>query len=193
VAWHQRRLTPIVRTQVPSSFSHIVAGIALGTPVLPQPISRRYWACAGFCAAIVDIDWLWSFRGRPYEHWLEHRGLTHSLLFAAALAAVVAWLILHPVAPQGTLGRLWGGLTLATASHGFFDAMSTYGAGVAFLLPFSTRRFFFPWRPISGNTSFGVGLAQKLLVVFGREVLWVWLPSLLVAFVVWRLRRRANA
>ena len=176
---------------MPSSFAHIAAGIGLGTPALPDSIPRRYWMCAGFCAAIPDIDWLWSFRGRPYGHWLEHRGITHSLLFAACFAALITWTVLRPVAARGTLMRLWAGLTLATASHGFFDALSTYGAGVGFFIPFSTRRFFFPWRPISGSTGQSQSLALKVLVVLGKELLYVWLPSAAVACVVWWRRRAA--
>lgn len=45
------------------------------------------------------------------------------------------------------------GISLATASHGFFDGFSTYGAGVAFFLPFTTRRFVFPWRPLSPGSA----------------------------------------
>jgi inner membrane protein len=176
---------------VPSSFSHVVAGLAAGTPVLPDPIPRRYWVCAGFCAATPDLDWLWSFRGLPYDHWLAHRGLTHSLIFAATLAAAVTWVILRPIAPTSALPRLWAGLALATASHGFFDAMSAYGAGIAFFLPFSTKRFFLPWRPIRGATGpHGGGIALKVLTVFGRELLWIWLPSALLGLIVWWRRRR---
>lgn len=141
------------------------------------------------CAAIPDVDWLWSFHGLPYDHWLAHRGLTHSLLFAAGLATTVSWVILRPVAHPNSLWRLWAGLALATASHGFFDAMSTYGAGVGFFVPVSSRRFFFPWRPISGGAVSSESVAVKVLAVFGREFLWVWLPSILFAGIVWWWRR----
>jgi inner membrane protein len=170
---------------MPSSFSHIVAGLAAGTPVLPDSVPKRYWVCAGVCAAIPDIDWLWSFRGLPYDHWLAHRGVTHSLLFAAGLGAAVSWFVLRPVARPNTLRRLWAGLALAIASHGFLDAMSTYGAGVAFLVPASMSRFFFPWRPISGGAGSHESFLSKVLIVFGRELLWIWVPSALLAVIVW--------
>lgn len=37
---------------------------------------------------------------------------------------------------------------VATASHGFLDAMTDGGLGVAFFAPFSNHRYFLPWRPI---------------------------------------------
>ena len=179
---------------MPSSFSHVVAGLAAGTPVLPDSIPKRYWVCAGVCAAFPDVDWLWSFRGLPYDHWLAHRGVTHSLIFAAALAAAVTWLILRPRAPTRARTRLWAGLALATASHGLFDAMSTYGAGIAFFLPLSTKRFFLPWRPISGaGGPHEGGVALTVVTVFSRELLWVWLPSALLALIVRWWRRRGDA
>ena len=178
---------------MPSSFAHIAAGLGFGTPSLPGHVPSRYWWCAAFCAAIPDIDWLWSGGALPWDHWLAHRGLTHSLVFAACLAGLVTWLCLRSVAPPGTLGRLWGGLALATASHGFFDALSTYGLGVAFFAPFTSHRFFFPWRPITGA---GVprprSLALKVLPILGREVLWVWVPAGIVAVLAWWWRRRSS-
>ena len=35
-----------------------------------------------------------------------------------------------------------------TASHGFFDAMTDGGLGIAFFAPFTNTRYFLPWRPI---------------------------------------------
>src|SRR5262245_14156116 len=177
---------------MPSSFAHIAAGLGFGTPALPRSIPRRYWIAAGLCASIPDVDWLWSFRGRPYDHWLEHRGVTHSLLFAACLAAVMTWTVIRPVAAEGTLTRLWAGLALATASHGIFDALSTYGTGVGFLIPFSTHRFFFSWRPITGGTVRTHGLPIKVLAALGQELLFVWLPSAIVAVLVWWWRKKLS-
>jgi membrane-bound metal-dependent hydrolase YbcI (DUF457 family) len=37
---------------------------------------------------------------------------------------------------------------LITASHGFFDALTSGGLGIAFFAPFDNTRYFFPIRPI---------------------------------------------
>jgi len=91
----------------------------------------------------------------------------------------------------GSRLAIWGGLTLATASHGLLDAMSTYGPGVPFLLPFSTRRFFLPWRPISaGLGPHDHGLLGGLLETIGSELVWIWIPAVLLLWVTARLRKR---
>jgi len=45
---------------------------------------------------------------------------------------------------------LWNAslLFLTTASHGFLDAMTNGGLGIAFFSPFDPTRYFFPWKPI---------------------------------------------
>jgi inner membrane protein len=76
-----------------------------------------------------------------------HRGLTHSFLFALALAVAVAALV-HVRDPGKSLGDVCLYLFLATASHGVFDALTNGGRGIAFFAPFSSTRYFFPFRPI---------------------------------------------
>ena len=77
---------------------------------------------------------------------MGHRGLSHSLVAAAALATVVT------VGTRGagvSWGRAWTLLFLATASHGLLDMCTDGGRGVAILSPWDTTRYFFPWRPIA--------------------------------------------
>jgi inner membrane protein len=171
---------------VPSSFSHIVGGIGFAASVLPARVPGRYWFCAGLAAAIPDVDYLWSYRGLPVDHWLAHRGLTHSLVFAALAAAVVTWTVLKPVAKREDVPRLLLALFLAVATHGLFDAMSTYGAGIAFFVPM-THRYFLPWRPISNVSQPGLPIPVRVLHLFGRELLVIWLPALLLV-LLWRRR-----
>ncbi|HEU4994167.1 MAG TPA: metal-dependent hydrolase [Gemmatimonadaceae bacterium] len=38
------------------------------------------------CAALPDLDAIGFWMGIPYDHMLGHRGLTHSLTFAALIA-----------------------------------------------------------------------------------------------------------
>lgn len=39
-------------------------------------------------------------------------------------------------------------LFLSISSHGFLDAATDGGLGIAFFRPFSNYRYFFPWNPI---------------------------------------------
>jgi len=60
---------------------------------------------------------------------------------------------------------------------------------VAFFSPFDNQRYFFPWRPILvspiGVTRF---FSHRGLMVLQSEILWIWLPSMLLIalFVIWR-------
>ena len=118
-----------------------------------------------------------------------HRGITHSLLFAAASAAA-ATLWVRRREPSMPAGRLFGVLALAAASHGFLDAAMASGVGVAVLAPFSPARYILPWRPIRVTPA-----NENWLLNFGgirvtnSEILWLWLPSLALMLAGLRLRR----
>lgn len=81
---------------------------------------------------------------------------------------------------------------LATASHGFLDAMTNGGLGVAFFSPFNNVRYFLPWRPIRvspiGVTRF---FSHRGLEVVQSELLWIWLSSAPLIVSAWRIRRLA--
>jgi inner membrane protein len=123
---------------------------------------------------------------------LGHRGLTHSLAFAAVLsAAVVA--IAFPGAAAGPVPRwqLWLYLFLATASHGVLDALTNGGLGVAFFAPFENGRYFFPFTPIEVSPiSVRAFFTARGARVMASELVWVWVPSLVLAAAVLWLRRR---
>ena len=98
-------------------------------------------------AMLPDVDAL--FIGRiPYSAPFGHRGFTHSLFFAS-LAGLSASILLRAAGwSRESFGTLTLFFALVIASHGFFDAMTDGGLGVAFFSPFSNHRYFFAWRPI---------------------------------------------
>lgn len=142
------------------------------------------------CSVIPDLD-VAGFRfGIPYGNFWGHRGITHSLIFAAILAGTVA-LTCFPRGASG-LGRLSlsAYLFLATVSHGVLDAMTNGGLGVAFFSPFDNSRHFFPWRPIRVSPiSPARFFSGRGYLVLESELLWIWLPILLLAGTVLILRR----
>lgn len=79
---------------------------------------------------------------------------------------------------------MWLYLFLATASHALLDAMTTGGKGVAFFSPFDNARYFLPWRPIQVSP-IGVEkfFSNRGLRVLESELLWVFLPSLVLILV----------
>src|SRR5205085_11268914 len=138
---------------------------------------------------------------------LGHRGLTHSLLFAALAAALVGWHF-RTVAPSHAPSHprtsappdapshlrtlapwhlfLW--FFAVTASHGILDACTDGGRGIAFFAPFSAHRYFFPWRPIQVSPIGAGFFSSRGLRVLVSESGWIWLPSAIIA-VSARIRR----
>jgi inner membrane protein len=172
---------------MPTVMSHAVAAWALGTAFRrPGWPARVWWAGAG-CAVLPDADVLGLWLGVPFGSMLGHRGLTHSLAFAMALAAIVA----PVVAPRGVRVRAALYLFLATASHGVLDAMTDGGTGIAFFAPVDDGRYFLPWRPIPVSP---IGLSRffgpRGAAVIQAEVWLIWLPALVLALTVAVSRRR---
>jgi Transposase, Mutator family/LexA-binding, inner membrane-associated putative hydrolase len=105
---------------------------------------KRVWGLGVFCSVIPDLDVIGFRFGIHYGDFWGHRGFTHSLLFAALLASAVMLGAFRHASPG--LGRLpmWIYFFLATASHGFLDAMTDGGLGVAFFSPFDPMRRVIP-------------------------------------------------
>jgi inner membrane protein len=178
---------------MPTVFTHAVAALGLSTLFYRREVPKGVWALGAVCSALPDLDVV-AFRfGIPYEDMLGHRGLSHAPAFAAALAAALIGLFFRRGVRGMGLGTLWLYLFVATASHGVLDALTDGGRGVAFLAPFSDERFFFPFQPIAVSPiGFRRFLAGRGREVLRSEVLWVWVPAMLLAGAVsvWRWGRR---
>ncbi|MBJ6109821.1 metal-dependent hydrolase [Hymenobacter sp. BT523] len=180
-----------------SAFGHVALGATLGKLLLPHRRHWPYWVAAALCAALPDVDSVGYRLGVPYDSLWGHRGLTHSLLAAAVVAAVGT--LLGQLARPGRRpapGRLALLLFLATASHGLLDALTTGGLGVAFFSPWHPERHFFPFRPIRVSPiSIRAFLGLKGLRVLASEARWVGLPCLLLLLLqrLARPRRLAPA
>jgi inner membrane protein len=178
---------------MPSAFSHAVAGLGIAACFCGPEVPKSLWALGAVCAALPDVDVLGFRFGVPYGSLWGHRGFTHSIVFAAALAGLIAGLIglgfRHGV-PGLPPWRLWLFLFLATISHGLLDMLTDGGLGVALLAPFDNRRFFFPFQPIE-VASFGVAwlFTRRGAVVLASEFRWVWLPSAVLAALAAFVRR----
>jgi inner membrane protein len=147
-----------------------------------------------FCSVLPDLDVIGFRFGIRYGDFWGHRGFTHSLLFAALLASVVILAAFRQVLPGLDRFHMWIYFFLATASHGFLDAMTDGGLGVAFFSPFDNHRYFLPWRSIHVSP-IGAGrfFTHRGLEVLQSELVWIWLPAALLALSVWLMRRRAAA
>src|SRR5438067_7079315 len=154
-----------------ASIAHIAIAVA-GARSLRQ--SRRFpWrACLGLTtlSLLADVDVL-AFRfGIPYSAPFGHRGATHSILFALTVGTATALLLART--DRSTFCRSAVVACLVAVSHPLLDAMTDGGLGVALLWPFSTARFFAPWRPIPVAPIGARMLSDRGLHVAALEALW---------------------
>jgi inner membrane protein len=152
---------------------------------------KRFWIAGALCSVLPDLDVIGFRFGIHYSDFWGHRGFTHSLLFAAILATLIALLAFRKLSPAVPGFWIWTYLFLATASHGLLDAMTDGGLGVAFFSPFNNSRYFLPWRPILVSP-IGVGrfFSERGFAVLQSEFVWIWLPAGLFAALMWLWRRR---
>jgi inner membrane protein len=174
-----------------SAFSHAIVALSIGACFYRPGVPKRCWVAGALCSVIPDLDVVGFGFGIQYGDPLGHRGLTHSIIFAAALAAIVTYTCFR----QGTGGlankAVFAYLFLATSSHGLLDAMTDGGLGVAFFAPFSNTRYFLPWTPIRVSP-IGVSrfFTDRALPVLRSEFVWIWIPAGVLALVGWEVRRR---
>ena len=173
---------------MPSSFSHMAVPIAIahvaGKRNVPKTLLK-----AGLAASMLpDLDLVGAAFGVPFDHALGHRGFFHSPAFglSVALLSLGGWRRLGPSRPM-----VFGVVFFSILSHGLLDAATHGSIGVAFLSPFSHERFLLPWRPIPAvPTDLARLLGLGGLAVIAAEVLWIWIPCLVLITVFRLLRKR---
>jgi inner membrane protein len=152
--------------------------------------SRTAIAAGAVLSVLPDADVLGFRFGIPYGAPLGHRGLTHSIAFAALLAALGLGVLRRSAPGSPPRAPILVYLFLCAASHGLLDGMTDGGLGVAYFAPFSNARYFLPWRPIQVSplsvAGFFSGGAPRILE---SEILWIWLPCAAVAAAGALLRR----
>ena len=171
-----------------SVLTHPAVPIALSA-FLPRGAASPALLLAGAaCSVVPDLDVVGLGLGVGYGDVLGHRGLTHSILFAAALGASLGFTMFRRARGGSPLTFLF--LFLSTLSHPLLDMLTNGGLGVALFAPFSGERHFFPWRPIEVSP-IGVGrfLSDWGVRVVLSELRWVWLPSAVV-YAAGRVARR---
>jgi len=162
---------------MPSIFSHAIFASAVGSAYTTERMPARFWVLTAACAMLPDADAVGFAFGVRYDSMLGHRGLTHSIAFALLVGLAVG---------TCAFGKRPGKLqlvlyfTLVTLSHPLLDALTNGGRGVALLAPFSGERYFFPFRPIEVSPIGMQFFSERGLEVLVSEVVWVWLPALLI-------------
>ena len=175
---------------MPTIITHSVAALTAGKSFGPKEVPNRFWLLSIFCSVIPDADVIAFSPGIPYGHFFGHRGFFHSPFFAFLLCLFIVSVFFRT---ERIFSRRWwfylAYFSLLSASHGILDAFTNGGLGIALLSPFDQTRYFFPWRPILvspiGISGF---ISQWGLMTLKSELLWIWLPSLLIVISSWFLR-----
>jgi len=192
-----------------SAFGHAATALAIGSVFPRRLVGPAALATGAALSVLPDADVLGWRLGIPYDSLLGHRGLTHSLAFAAAAAALGAAALTRAArsraprseAPGDPVPRgawwLFAFLFLAAASHGLLDAATDGGRGVAFFAPVDAARYFFPFRPIAVSPISPAGFfTARGLAILKSEALWIGIPAAslaALAFAVRRLTTRASS
>lgn len=176
---------------MPTILSHPAVPLALAVAAGSRAIPPRLVAAGVVACVVPDVDVVAFHFGIDDSHALGHRGFTHSLGFAVLLGALAA------LAAPMLCAKRWlafGFVTLAAASHGLSDMLANGGAGIALFWPYSSQRYFFPW-PILEVSPLGIRpfFSERGLVVFCSEMLWVWMPCVIVALACRRVRNKPKA
>jgi inner membrane protein len=172
-------------------FTHAVVAATLVEAWPVDENTRKLRALAIVSAIVPDADVFAFAFGIAYGDLWGHRGLTHSLFFAALWsAALVALCYRHRGQPNRVSRRLFVFLTMVTASHGVLDAMTNGGLGIAFFAPFNPTRYFLPWTPIEVSPIGAYFFSRRGISVLLSELQWVWLPC--ACFWLWSWWRRVR-
>jgi inner membrane protein len=174
---------------MPTIMSHAIVPLAAALALGPSRISRPMMITGALLAMAPDADVIGFPLGIEYAATWGHRGATHSLFFAAVVAAVLT-AMLRP--DRKYLGLLF--LTISMASHGVLDAFTSGGLGPALFWPVDEARHFAPVRPIRVSP-IGVGFfSARGVAVMVSEMLWIWLPAIAIGMTgyIWRIKRKTT-
>ena len=174
---------------MPTIFSHAVFAAVTGKSFLEKSFSGWFWLLTAVCAMIPDADVIGFSFGVKYESIFGHRGFTHSIFFALLFGGLVTFFVRKFLKSELSLAKLFIFFSLATLTHPLLDMLTNGGLGVALFAPFSDERFFFPWRPIEVSPIGAGFFSSRGLDVILSEILWVWIPAILI-FIAAKIVRK---
>ncbi len=170
---------------MPTILTHAAVPLAVG--IGTGLVSKRLLIAGVLACIIPDLDVL-AFRFHiAYAHDLGHRGFTHSIAFALLLA-LLALACARKLRTNSAIAFLF--VWLSAVSHGLLDMLTNGGLGVALWWPWSSERLFAAWQVIEVSPlSMDRLLSSRGLAVLQSELLWVWLPAVVLVLILFLLRR----
>lgn len=142
------------------SLTQIVLGASVGAAIGGKKYGKKSALIGAFCGTLPDLDVLFQFNDSPIEVMTEHRGWSHSLLFALLATPVLAWItskikFFNAAFKDKTLHLL---IFLSLFTHPLLDAMTIYGTQI--LWPLNTP-------PIGIGSIFIIDLLYTLPLAIG--------------------------
>jgi len=163
-------------------YTHAALGLGLARLCAARPKPWPYWGLAALLPLLPDCD-VFSFAA--YGAPLGHRGLTHSFAFALVVSAFAASATFRYFRASWWL--LTGTFFAIIASHGLLDALTRGGADIPFFWPLEAR--YGNWGPLR-VADMGLDLPDpRYSRAWRSELLWVWLPTLVLVGLVTAYRR----
>ncbi|MBV7258828.1 metal-dependent hydrolase [Erythrobacter crassostreae] len=173
---------------MPTIFTHAIVPLAIAAAAGRGVVSPKVAIAGAIFAIAPDADVAGFKLGVEYADAWGHRGATHSLAFAAICAGVLS-LVWREARSLGAFVFL----TMAMASHGLLDTLTSGGLGAALWWPFDDARIFAPITPVRVSP-IGMGFfSARGLDTLLSEIKWIWLPCSSIAFAGWGLRRAKGA
>ena len=164
-------------------YTHAAFGLGIARLCAARPKPLLYWGMAALLPILPDFD---VFSTAAYGTPLGHRGLTHSLAFALVVGVLTASATFRYFRTNWWL--LAGTLFAIVASHGLLDALTRGGADIPFFWPLDAR--YGNWGPIPvADLAFELP-DPRYHRAWRSELLWVWLPTVLLVGLVTAYRRR---
>ncbi len=170
-----------------SILTHPIVPVALSFLLPKEIVTPKLVVVAAICSILPDFDVIGFRFGISYQEMLGHRGLSHSIAFAAVLSILIG-LALFRRGPGLWIKFVF--LFLSTLSHPLLDMLTNGGLGVALFAPISNERYFFPFTPIEVSP-LGIGnfLSWRGLEIILNELVWIWLPSAVLLIIGVYFRR----
>ena len=107
-------------------YTHSAVGLGLARLYADRPMPWTYWILAAALPVIPDLD---AFSTGAYGALFDHRGITHTLVFALVVgAAAAAATFRYFKVRYWSLACLFFAIV---ASHGLLDAMTRGGENIA--------------------------------------------------------------
>ena len=155
--------------------TQMLFGATLAQAGFRRRLGRRSVVAGAAVALVPDLDIAILWTSGPFPYWVHHRGLTHSIFFAALAGPVFGWLLHWFAAPKADAsGRstlpawMWLAI-LALATHPVLDVFTSYGTQI--LWPLTTHRFAIDALPIIDPVYSGMLIIALLVGVFaGRRM-----------------------